>query len=58
MHEGMADLIYLMNTLLDSKGNILVPGKVCCLLLHLLQCIQSCNILCTIFLRGIWQSYE
>ncbi|XP_027225004.1 cytosolic non-specific dipeptidase isoform X3 [Penaeus vannamei] len=26
VHEGMADLIYLMNTLLDSKGNILVPG--------------------------------
>lgn len=27
VHEAMADLIYLMNTLLDSKGNILVPGK-------------------------------
>ncbi|XP_037777790.1 LOW QUALITY PROTEIN: cytosolic non-specific dipeptidase-like [Penaeus monodon] len=26
VHEAMADLIYLMNTLLDSKGNILVPG--------------------------------
>lgn len=26
VHEGMADLIYLMNTLLDSKGKILVPG--------------------------------
>lgn len=37
MHEGMADLIYLMNTLLDSKGNILVPGKVCCLHLHLFR---------------------
>ena len=26
MHEGMADLIYLLNTLVDSKGKILVPG--------------------------------
>uniref|UniRef100_A0A0P4W5P9 Peptidase M20 dimerisation domain-containing protein n=1 Tax=Scylla olivacea TaxID=85551 RepID=A0A0P4W5P9_SCYOL len=26
IHEGMADLIYLMNTLLDNKGNILIPG--------------------------------
>lgn len=27
MHEGMADLIYLMNTLVDNKGKILIPGK-------------------------------
>ncbi|XP_064080143.1 cytosolic non-specific dipeptidase-like isoform X1 [Macrobrachium nipponense] len=26
VHEAMADLIYLMNTLLDNKGNILIPG--------------------------------
>ncbi|XP_069944343.1 cytosolic non-specific dipeptidase isoform X2 [Cherax quadricarinatus] len=26
VHEGMADLIYLLNTLLDNKGNILIPG--------------------------------
>ncbi|KAG0714538.1 Cytosolic non-specific dipeptidase [Chionoecetes opilio] len=26
VHEGMADLVYLMNTLLDGKGNILIPG--------------------------------
>ncbi|XP_065351852.1 cytosolic non-specific dipeptidase [Cloeon dipterum] len=26
VNEGMADLIYLMNTLLDKDGNILVPG--------------------------------
>ena len=26
VHEAMADLIYLMNTLIDSKGNILIPG--------------------------------
>lgn len=27
VHEGMADLVYLLNTLLDNKGNILIPGK-------------------------------
>lgn len=26
VHEGMADLIYMMNTLLDKDGNILVEG--------------------------------
>ncbi|XP_071550810.1 cytosolic non-specific dipeptidase isoform X1 [Panulirus ornatus] len=26
VHEGMADLIYLMNTLVDNKGKILIPG--------------------------------
>ncbi|KAK4293415.1 hypothetical protein Pmani_033893 [Petrolisthes manimaculis] len=26
VHEGMADLIYLMNTLIDNKGTILIPG--------------------------------
>jgi len=26
MHEAMADLIYMMNTLVDNKGNILIPG--------------------------------
>jgi len=26
VHEAMADLIYMMNTLLDSKGTILIPG--------------------------------
>ena len=25
-HEAMADLIYMMNTLVDNKGNILIPG--------------------------------
>ena len=26
VHEGMADLIYMMNTLLDKDGKILVDG--------------------------------
>ena len=26
VHEGMADLIYMMNSLLDKDGNILVEG--------------------------------
>lgn len=26
VHEGMADLVYLMNTLLDNKGKIQIPG--------------------------------
>ncbi|XP_042240828.1 cytosolic non-specific dipeptidase-like isoform X3 [Homarus americanus] len=26
VHEAMADLVYLMNTLLDNKGNIQIPG--------------------------------
>ena len=25
-HEAMSDLIYMMNTLVDNKGKILVPG--------------------------------
>ena len=25
-HEAMADLIYMMNTLVNNKGEILVPG--------------------------------
>ena len=25
-HKTMADLIYMMNTLVDNKGNILIPG--------------------------------
>ena len=26
VHEGMADLIYMMNTLLDKDGKILIDG--------------------------------
>ena len=26
MHEGMADLMYMMNTLVDKDGKILVEG--------------------------------
>ncbi|KAL7635432.1 UNVERIFIED_CONTAM: hypothetical protein RMT77_014501 [Armadillidium vulgare] len=26
VHEAMADLMYMMNTLIDAKGNILIPG--------------------------------
>ena len=25
-HKTMADFIYMMNTLVDNKGNILIPG--------------------------------
>lgn len=54
VHEGMADLIYLMNTLVDNKGKILIPGQSAT---HSYFSLTVTHCMCSVFLLGNTTAY-